>query len=194
LDAALYEPVPAQQPGKSGRNRKKGARLPTLQEVLQDKATKWQKVKLSHWYGQQEKEIELTTATALWYHSGKPVILLRWVLVRDPEGKLAPMALLSTNLALTAQMIVAYFVSRWAIEVTFHEVRAHLGVETLRQWSDKAIERTTPVLLGLFSINTLLAEQLHQQGKLKIAATAWYKKERLTFSDAITAVRRLFSQ
>lgn len=192
LDAALYKPVPARQLGKPGRNRKKGARLPTLPEVLQDKATHWQKVKLSYWYGQKEKEMELTTATALWYHSGKPVVSLRWVLVRDPEGKLAPMALLSTNLALTAEMIVAYFVRRWSIEVTFEEVRAHLGVETQRQWSDKAIERTTPVLMGLFSISTLLAEQLHRQGKLTIATSAWYKKQRLTFSDVIAAGRRLF--
>ena len=99
------------------------------------------------------------------------------------------MALLSTNQELTAEMIVAYFVRRWSIEVTFEEVRAHLGVETQRQWSHKAIERTTPVLLGLFSLITLLAEQLHQQGKLQIATAAWYQKEKPTFSDAIAAVR-----
>jgi hypothetical protein len=194
LDAALYEPAPAREPGKPGRNRKKGKRLPTLAQVLKDAATQWQKVKFSQWYGQKEKEMELTTATALWYHSGKPVVSLRWVLLRDPEGKLATMALLSTNLALTAQMIVTYFVRRWSVELTYEEVRAHLGVETQRQWSDKAIERTTPVLLGLFSIITLLAEQLHQQGKLKIATAAWYKKEKPTFSDAIATVRGLFWQ
>ena len=66
LDAALYESVPAREPGKPGRNRKKGGRMPTLQEVLQDTATQWQKVTLSLWYGQKEKQMELTTATALW--------------------------------------------------------------------------------------------------------------------------------
>jgi hypothetical protein len=135
--------------------------------------------------------MEVASQTAWWYHSGKPVVPLRWVLLHDPEGKLKPTALLSTNLELSAEMIVIYFVRRWSIEVTFEEVRAHLGVETQRQWSDKAIDRTTPVLLGLFSFVTLLADSLHKQGKLQIATSAWYKKENPTFSDALAAVRRL---
>lgn len=191
LDAALYEPVPPRKPGKPGRNRKKGDRLPTLEQVMKNSDTKWQKVKLSQWYGYTEKVMEVTTATAVWYHSGKPVVPLRWVLLRDPEGKLAPMALQSTDLQLSAEKIVTYFVRRWAIEVTFEEIRAHLGVETQRQWSDKAIERTTPVLLGLFSIIAMLANRLQQQGKLQIATSAWYKKEKPTFSDSIAAVRKL---
>jgi hypothetical protein len=194
LDAALYEPAPARKPGQSGRSRKKGKRLPNLTEVLKDAATEWQPIKLSCWYGHQEKQMEIATATALWYHCGKSVVPLRWVLLRDPAGKLAPVALLSTGLELSAQQIVGYFVRRWAIEVTWEEARAHLGLETQRQWSDKAIERTTPVLLGLFSIVTLLANRLQQQGQLQIAASAWYKKEKPTFSDAIAAVRRLLWQ
>jgi hypothetical protein len=121
----------------------------------------------------------------------KPVVPLRWVLLRDPAGKLAPIALLSTDEQLTAEQIIGYFVRRWAVEVTFEEARAHLGVETQRQWSDKAIERTTPVLLGLFSIITLMADSLQKKAGLQMAATAWYKKEKPTFSDAIAAVRRL---
>ena len=101
--------------------------------------------------------------------------------MRDPEGKPDPTALLSTDQELSAEKIIIYFVRRWAIEVTFEEVRAHLGVETQRQWSDKAIDRTTPVLLGLFSFVTLLADSLHKQGKLQIASSAWYKKEKPTF-------------
>jgi len=190
LDAALYTPAPAREPGRPGRNRKKGHRLPTLGQVSKDPATNWRKVTFSLWYGQRDKQMEVATATALWYHSGKPVVPLRWVLVRDPEGRLAPTALLSTDLGLAAEKVVAYFVRRWSIEVTFEEARAHLGVETQRQWSDKAIGRTTPVLLGLFSIVTLLAGQLHRQGKLQVATAAWYKKEKPTFSDAIAAARK----
>jgi hypothetical protein len=192
MDAALFEPVAERRPGQSGRNRKKGERLPGLKQVLNDAATSWQQIKLSHWYGRKEKEMQITSATALWYHKGKPVVPLRWVLLRDPEGKLDPVALLSTDLELSAQQIVSYFVRRWAVEVTWEEGRAHLGLETQRQWSDKAIDRTTPVLLGLFSIITLLADRLQQQGKLPIATTAWYKKQKPTFSDAIAAVRKLF--
>ncbi len=192
LDAALYEPAPPREPGKRGRNRKKGARLPTLAEVLKNPDTEWQEIKLSQGYGHTEKVMEVATETAWWYHSGKPVVPLRWVLLRDPENKLAPTALLSTDLKLSAEKIIIYFSRRWSVEVTFEEVRAHLGVETQRQWSDKAIERTTPVLLGIFSMVTLLADSLHKQGKLQIATSAWYKKEKPTFSDALAAVRRLF--
>lgn len=194
LDAALYAPAPPRQPGKRGRNRKKGARLPTLEEELKNPDTEWQEVKLSHWYGHTEKVMEVASKTAWWYHSGKPVIPLRWVLLRDPEGEIAPTALLSTDLELSAEKIITYFARRWSVEVTFEEVRAHLGVETQRQWSDKAIERTTPVLLGLFSIITLLADSLQKQGKLQLATSAWYKKEKPTFSDAIAAARGLLWQ
>lgn len=191
LDAALYAPAPAREPGKPGRNRKKEERLPTLQEVLKSAATEWQKVTLTNWYGHSQKEMEIATATALWYHSAKPAVPLRWVLLRDPEGRQAPVALLSTDLELSAETVVVYFARRWSVEVTLEETRAHLGVETQRQWSEKAIERTTPVLLGLFSIITLLADSLQQQGRLPVEATAWYRKEKPTFSDAIAAVRRL---
>jgi hypothetical protein len=194
LDAALYKPAPARIPGRPGRNRKKGDRLPTLAEELKNPKRKWRKVKFSQWYGHKEKVMEIATETAVWYHSGKPVIPLRWVLLRDPEGKLDTTAILSTDLQLSAEKIVTYFVRRWSVEVTFEEVRAHLGVETQRQWSDKGIDRTTPVLFGLFSIVTLLANSLHEQGKLQIATSAWYKKEKPTFSDALAAVRRLLWQ
>lgn len=161
LDAGL----PARGPGKPGRNRKKGERLPTLQQVLTDAATPWQKVKLTNWYGHSEIGLEVATATALWYHSGKPAVPRRWVLLRDPEAKRAPVALLSTDFELSAELIITYFARRWAVEVTLQETRAHLGVETQRQWSEKAIERTTPVLLALFSIITLVADRLQKQGK-----------------------------
>lgn len=194
LDAALYEPAPLRQVGQRGRPRKKGKRLPTLQSYLQDDQLPWQKIVVSQWYGKKQRVLEIASATAVWYHSGKPVVPLRWVLIRDPEGILEPMALLCTDQALSAQDIVSYFVRRWSVEVTFQEGRAHLGVETQRQWSDLAIARTTPVLLALFSIVTLLAERLHQQEKLHIATAAWYRKRQPTFSDALASVRQHFWQ
>lgn len=181
LEAAVYEPAPLREPAKPGRNRKKGKRLPTLEQVMKNPATKWQKIKLSQWYGYADKEMEITTATAVWYHSGKPVVPLKWVLLRDPEGNLSPTALLSTDTQLSSEKIVTYFLRRWSAEVTFEEARAHLGVETQRQWSHKAIERTTPVLLGLFSIITLLADSLQKKGNLRIATSAWYKKIKTLF-------------
>jgi hypothetical protein len=190
LDAALYAPAPPRVPGTPGRPRKKGERLPTLAHVLQDPATCWQRIRVSQWYGRSERELEISTDTAVWYHSGLPVVPLRWVLVRDPAGELDPAAFLCTQESLTPVEILSYFVRRWQIEVTFEEVRAHLGVETQRQWSDLAIARTTPCLLGLFSLVALLAELLHRDSALQVRQAAWYPKTVPTFSDALAAVRR----
>jgi hypothetical protein len=194
LDAALYEPVPLRKTSQVGRSRKKGKRLPTLEQLANSPATEWQTVIFSEWYGSLEKRMEIATATALWYHCGKPAVAIRWVLLRDPEGKLQTSALLSTDLALSAEQIISYFVRRWTIEVTFQEVRAHLGVETQRQWSKQAIARSTPVLLSLFSLITLIADRLHKQGKLQVSMAAWYEKKHPTFSDAIASVRQLIWQ
>jgi hypothetical protein len=190
LGAALYEPAPPRKPGTLGRPRKKGARLPTLEEVLADPKTCWCRVRVSEWYGRGERELEITTGTAVWYHAGLPVVPLRWVLVRDPAGELDPSAFLCTQLELTPVEILSYFVRRWQVEVTFEEVRAHLGVETQRQGSDLAIARTTPSLLGLFSVVTLVAHELQKQGALGVRRAAWYPKPVPTFSDALAAVRR----
>jgi hypothetical protein len=109
---------------------------------------------------------------------------------RDPFGRFDPQALLCTDLTLTAETIIGYYVRRWQVEVTFEETRRHLGVETQRQWRDRAIARTTPILLGLFSLVTLLATRLVHDGRLPTRTVAWYAKAMPTFSDALAAVRR----
>jgi hypothetical protein len=190
----LYEAVPLRKEGQVGRSRKKAKRLPALTQVAQQADTEWQTLIFSQWYGHKEKCIQVATGRALWYHAGKPAVAIRWVLLRDPQGKLWTSALISTDLSLTAEQIISYFARRWSIEVTFQEVRAHLGVETQRQWSAKAIARSTLVLLGLFSLITLIADQLHKQGKLLLSTAAWYKKRHPTFSDAIACVRGLLWQ
>ena len=116
---------------------------------------------------------------------------LRSVLIADPLGKFDPQALLRTNLTLTAQQIVEWFVWRWQLKVTFEEARAHLGIETQWQWSDRAILRTTPALLGLFSLVTLLAHQVLQEQALPARSAAWYTKAVATFSDTLVLVRQL---
>jgi len=90
---------------------------------------------------------------------------------------------------LTPLQIVKWFVLRWRVEVTFQEARAHLGVETQRQWSDLAIAHTTPALLGLFSLVTLLGDRATTRGKLPVRQAAWYIKLLPTFSDALAVVR-----
>jgi hypothetical protein len=190
LDGALYQPAPPRQAGQKGRPRRKGKRLPTLAQVLADPDTPWTMVTVSGWYGEPEREVEITSNTAVWYHPGLPAVPIRWVLVRDPQGQFQPQALLCTDLSIAPAQILAWFVLRWQLEVTFEEVRAHLGVETQRQWSDLAIARTTPALLGLFSLVTVLAGPLKGQGALPVQQAAWYTKGHPTFSDALGVVRR----
>jgi DDE superfamily endonuclease len=188
LDAALYDPAPTREKGTKGAPRKKGARQPSLTQRLADPKTTWERVTLA-WYGGTTRSVELASGTAVWYHSAKPVVPIRWVLIRDVEGKFEPQALLSTNQTTTAPQIVEWFVQRWQEEVTFEEARAHLGVETQRQWSDLAILRTTPALLGLFSLVTVFAHQLLQGNNLAARGAAWYQKPLPTFSDTLALVR-----
>jgi len=192
LDAALYEPAPPRRPGTVGRPRTKGARLPNLSAVLVDEATRWVRVAVPGWYGEGERVVELCSCTALWRHAGLPIVPIRWVLLRDPQRRFDPQALLCTDPARDPLQIVRWFVRRWQVEVTFREARDHLGVETQRQWSDRAIARTTPCLLALFSIVTLLAARLGHRARLRVSASAWYRKKRPTFSDTLAAVRRQF--
>src|SRR5262249_61769517 len=130
---------------------------------------------------------------AFGYRGGVPPVPILWLLVRDPSGELAPQAFLATDLNAHPHDILAWFVSRWQLEVTFEEVRAHLGVETQRQWSDNAILRTTPALLALCSLVTLWMHDLATSHNLNPRTAAGYSKSVLTFSDAIAAVRREIS-
>lgn len=190
LDAARYAPAPDRCPGQRGRTRRKGKRLPTLAEVLVNPATRWTTSTIPFWYGEHDRQVELASATAVWYHSGMPVIPLRWVLIRDPLRQFETQALLCTDGHATPAFILECFVQRWQMEVTFEEARAHLGMETQRQWSDQAIARTTPCLLGLYAIVTLLAQHLFSTGQVYLRSTAWYAKPQATFSDTIASVRR----
>ena len=189
LDARLYKPAPKRKPGQKGRPRKKGERLPTLKQILEDPATIWKQARIQNWYGEGPRLVEIVSKTAIWYHKGIPPLPIRWVLIRDPKGKFKTQALLCTDLKAKPEQILKWFIMRWQVEVTFQEVRTHLGVETQRQWSDKAIARTTPVLLGLFSLVTLLAHKLTKRGKLPVRQDAWYTKPLPTFSDALAIVR-----
>ena len=190
LDAGLYAPAPLRRPGQRGRTRKKGERLPALSEVLANPHTRWKTLTVPFWYGQPDRPVQVASATAVWYCSGMPVVPLRWVLIRDPLRQFETQALLCTDQQATPAFILDCFVRRWQMEVTFEEARAHLGLETQRQWSDLAIARTTPCLLGLYSIVTLLAQPLFSTQQVYRHCAAWYAKPQATFSDTIASVRR----
>jgi len=189
LDARLFDLPPPRLPTTKGRPRVSGARQPTLLQHLANPKTTWQRVTVTGWYGQGERRLDIISGTALWYHPGKQVPI-RWVLVRDGAGEFEPQAFLCTDQTANPFDVLRYFVRRWSVEVTFAEVRRHLGVETQRQWSDLAIARTTPCLLALFSLVTLWASDLAARGLVLPRKAAWYAKPAVTFSDALAAVRR----
>ena len=189
LDASLYHPPTPQPPGKRGRKPLKGKRQRSLKAIAARSDTTWEEIEVL-WYGGVKKKIKVFSRTALWYTPRLAPVAIRYVLVRDPEGKLRDEAFACTNLEAKASQIVEWVVMRWSVEVTFEETRAHLGMETQRQWNDLAIGRTTPVLLGLFSLVTLMAQRLAKDGEIAINQTAWYRKEKATFSDCLAMVRR----
>ena len=188
LDACLYAPAPARTKKTMGRPRLKGAALPKLAALLSDLDTVWQRVPV-RWYDGTTQEIEICSGTGLWYRAGVGALALRWVLTRDPSGQREVRAYFTTDPAQEPVSIVSDFINRWSIEVTFEESRAHLGVETQRQWSDLAIERSTPCLLGLYSVVTLLGQALYPDGRIPVQRAAWYDKSKATFSDVLGAVR-----
>lgn len=190
LDAALYNPAPPRRPGQRGRPRVQGARLPTLAACLADPATAWTVVTVANWYGEGARAVEVASATAVWYHGDLPPVTIRWVLVRDPQGRFDPQALRCTDPVANPDQILAWFVLRWRLEVTFEEARRHLGVESQRQWSDLAILRTPPALFGLFSLVTLYAHLRMGPPGATARQAAWYRKDLPTFSDALALARR----
>lgn len=190
LDARLFHFPPPPVKGKRGPKPKIGKRILRMDKRVTDKRIKWNRVVFDEWYGQTQKEMLITSGQAIWSRNAHQFVPLRWVLVVDPEGKLDPVLLGCTDLSSSGVDIVRFFVRRWRVEVTLAEVRRHLGVETQRQWSDLAIERSTPLLMGLKSIVCLLAVPLFQTENMLVAAPAWYRKKHFTFSDALTAVRQ----
>jgi DDE superfamily endonuclease len=187
-DAALYHPPGPQPPGKRGPKPVKGKRQRSLQGWAERSDTPWETMEVD-WYGGKRKQLWIFSRTALWYTPRLPPVAIRYVLVCDPEGKLRMEVFFCTDLGATPVQILQWVVMRWSVEVTFEEARAHLGLETQRQWSDQAIGRTTPVRLALFSLVTVLALRLSHGGQIPVLVTAWYRKAEPTFADCLALVR-----
>ena len=189
LDAALYNPPLPPDPHRRGPKPQKGPRQTSLKTRAADVQTIWQTQEIQ-WYHGTRRKMQLLSGTALWYTPSYRPLPIRWVLVRDPEGALRDQAFLCTDVNATMEQIMTWVILRWNIEVTFEEVRAHLGMETQRPWSDLAIARTTPCLLGLVSLVVLIAYELAPDHQLPIQQAAWYAKSEATFADVIAFVRR----
>jgi len=187
LDARLFD-FPAPQPRhKRGPKPKKGARQVQLAQRLEDPETDWKTLKVI-FYG-KEHSIEFITGISLWHTPGQNPVAIRWVLARCPDDSFEPAAFFCSDTHISAKQLIVCFALRWNIEVSFEELRAFLGFETQRQWSDRAIERSTPCLFGIFSLVTIMARTLYPT-ELPVRQTSWYIKEEATFSDALAAVRK----
>lgn len=193
MDARFFNPPPPRKDGQKGRSRVLGTRQLTPKTRAVRTATKWTRMSIAGWRakdGATDRQVDVATGTALWNSHGI-TLPVRWVLTRDPAGRAETRVFVCSDPQRTAAEILTWYAMRWAVEVTFAETRRHLGVETQRQWSDLAIQRTTPLLLGLFSLVTLWAGELAARtGKLSVLGAAWYKNPDPTFVDALAAVRR----
>jgi hypothetical protein len=189
LDARLFEPAPPRQPGQVGRPRRVGRELPKLAAVAEDPDTRWTPVELASRKDGRKHRGEMTSGTAVWYHPGSAPLPLRWVLVRRFDGNRKTEAFFATDPGMAAEEVLRLFALRWQMEVTFSEVRKHLGVETQRQWSDLAIARATPMLLGLFSLVAWWAATTPDVAVATLP-TAWCRKTAPTFADALAAIRQ----
>lgn len=189
MDARIFN-FPDQTKKRKGRPLLVGKRCPLFSDYLKDSNISWKEVEVN-WYGGKKKTLLTYTGVNLWYAYGIRPLPIRWVLIKDPDNKLEPVVLFSTYIEHSAERIIEIFVSRWPIEVTFEESRRHLGIETQRQWSDKAIERTTPCIFASFSITVLMAKKISEENKEKIPLqnASWYAKGHLTFSDVLSYVR-----
>jgi hypothetical protein len=187
LDARTFEFPPP--PKGKGRRKLVGERLPTFQHMLKDPSLMWDTVTVG-WYGGKLKDIQVLTGTCLWYGYGIRPVPIKWVLTRDGNQEAL---IFSTDINQPLNELIEVFVERWALEVTFEEVRRHLGMETQRQWSDKAIDRITPCILASYSmINLVALESLQSKDeKIPIQKSSWYKKPHVTFSDILAHVRML---
>lgn len=195
LDAQLYAFPDPDAPRRRGPKPLKGKRLSALKDRVAAARARGNDLEIP-WYNGTTRCVRTLSDLCLWYTPGQPPVAIRWVLIVDPTGENDPMAVFSTDLELPVATLIARFVRRWNVEVTFEESRRHLGIETQRQWSDRAIARTTPALFALFSLVCLMAHRLMAMGHaLPIRVTAWYRKSEATFSDVLAMVsRRLWAE
>jgi hypothetical protein len=183
--AALYEPPPPYC-GRY-RPRVKGEKLPTPQEVV--KGAKRTKLKKVAWYGGGVRDVETVSGTAHWYRAGAGLVEVRWVFVHDLTGTHRDEYFFTTDVSMSPQEVIETYVARWNEETTFQEMRSYVGLETTRGWKEKTVLRAAPCLFGVYTLVACLYSQLPRR-YARVRAVDWPGKQDVTFSDAITAVRR----
>jgi hypothetical protein len=187
-DANLCKPPPVRRGKKpNGRPRVKGAKLPSPAKVV---ATTKERQKLNvAWYGGGRRDVEVVTGTGHWYKAGEGLTQVLWIYVHDCTGTHRDDYFFTTDVSLSAQIVIETFTGRWSIETTFQEMRAYLGLETTRGRCAQTVLRVAPCLFGLYSVVVLLYTRLPNR-YARLRGVDWPGKTEVTFSDAIMAVRR----
>jgi SRSO17 transposase len=185
---ALYQPAPPKAAGTRGRARKKGDRLPGMAQWAEDPNQPWTELTFDQ-FG-FHATVAVKTIEALYYKAGKDR-LLRIVLVRDREGKRPDQMFYCTKRDWTPRQILSAYACRWAIECTFENCKQLLGLEDPANRRPKAVERTAPMALILYS---LVVVWFHQTGhqSVRFPFRPWYrKKQEPSFADMLTTLRRV---
>jgi hypothetical protein len=183
-DAQLYEPPPPYT--GQGRPRVKGAKQPCPEQVMA--GSKRTPLHVA-WYGGGQRDVEIVSAPGAWYHPGQGLVAVRWVFVHDRSGSHRDEYFFTTDVAMSASEIIETYVARWNEETTFQEMRSCLGLETTRGYKEATVLRVAPCLFGLYTVVAGLYRQLPRR-YARTRAVLWPGKQDVTFSDAITAVRR----
>ncbi len=183
-DAQLYEPPPPY--AGYGRPRVKGAKLPTPEQVVARSSRTQRQVA---WYGGGRRDVAIVSGTGQWYKTGQGLVAVRWVFVHDLTGSHRDEYFFSTEVAMSAPGVIETYVGRWNEETTFQEMRSYLGLETTRGWKEQTVLRMAPCLFGLYTVVAALYSQLPKR-YARLRAVQWQGKQDVTFSDAISAVRR----
>jgi hypothetical protein len=185
--ANLYDP-PAARSQKAGRPRTRGRKRPAPESVVKHAKRHRATVR---WYGGKTRRVELVSEAAHWYKGGEGLVPVRWVFVHDLDGTHRDEYFYSTDPDMRPEDIVSLYTGRWSIEVTFQEVRTHLGFATPRSWCKNSVLRSAPCLLGLFSVVSLLFQRMMRERTVTPRSTPWHARAEITFADAIQSVRRL---
>jgi hypothetical protein len=185
-NAGLYAPAPDYS-GR-GRRRVKGEKIASPGETASEPDARWETVEVA-WYGGGRKSVNLLSGTGLWYRCGTKATGIKWVMMKDPEGRRDDEIIFTTETGMLPSEIIETFVCRWSLEVTFEEVRRHLGLETLRNRTYSAVSRSVPLLLGLFSFIVVWFALTGQHAKVRPNSAPWYKKTVVTFSDMFDSAR-----
>ena len=183
-NAGLYEPPPPY--AGHGRPRIKGGKLPTPEQVV---ATASRTALNVAWYGGGRRDVEIVSGTGRWYKSGEGLVAVRWVYVHDLTGSHRDEYFFTTEVDMSVPDVIETYVGRWNEETTFQEMRSYLGLETTRGWKEKTVLRAAPCLFGTYTLVACLYSQLPKRYTGE-RGVDWAGKQDVTFSDAITAVRR----